>query len=112
MNQAILAEEAQDEAKDLSDAGHEAVLDAEDEFESVADYHRLAARHFAAAADHHLAAAAADDEDDQEAVARHAHLAYRHQLHGVQYAEVAVLDNDGLLDEHDEELLDEADHAQ
>jgi hypothetical protein len=81
----------------------------EQDFESVADYHRLAARHFSAAADHHLAAAAADDEGDHEATGRHAHLAYRHQLHGVQYAEVAVLDNDELDDEHDEL---EDDHAQ
>lgn len=71
----------------------------EEEFESAAEYHRMAAQHFADAAKHHLLAATADDEGDNEANARHAYLAYRHQLNGVQYAEIAVMDNDSLEDE-------------
>ena len=76
------------------------------EFESVGDQHRLAAHHFAAAAKHHLAAAAANDEDDVDANARHAFLAYRHQLNGAQYAEIAVMDNESLEDEFDAEATE------
>ena len=49
--------QAQD-LQDLPEGVTQELLD-EDDFETVADYHRLAARHFSAAADHHLAAAAA-----------------------------------------------------
>ena len=74
----------------------EDVLD--DEFETVGEYHRMAALHFSAAAKHHLAAAAADDEGNVETTARHAFKAFRHQLNAVQYAEIAVMDNEGLDD--------------
>ena len=76
----------------------------EEEAGSIGDHHRMAARHFSAAAKHHLAAAAADDDGDDEANAHHAHQAYRHQLNGVQYAEIAVMDNESLEDEFDEEV--------
>ncbi|MCV2349148.1 hypothetical protein [Paucibacter sp. Y2R2-4] len=68
----------------------------DEDSESIGDLHRIAAQHFSAAAEHHLAAAAADDEGDIESLARHAYLAYRHQLNAVQYAEIAALDNDAL----------------
>ena len=90
----------QDNAADL-DTLHDAAED--DAFESIGDHHRMAAHHFSAAAKHHLAAAVADDEGDDEANARHAHLAYRHQLNGVQYAEIAVMDNESL-----EEAIEDA----
>lgn len=73
----------------------------DDEFETAAEYHRMAALHFSAAAKHHLAAASADDEGDGESTARHAFQAFRHQLNAVQYAEIAVMDNDGLDDDID-----------
>ena len=57
---------------------------------------------FETAAKHHLAAATADDEGDNDATARHAFQAYRHQLNGVQYAEIAVMDNESLEEEFDE----------
>ena len=47
------------------------------------------------------AAAVADDEGHFEATARHAHLAYRHQLNAVQYAEIAAMESDSLDDEFD-----------
>jgi hypothetical protein len=72
---------------------------ADEEFETIGDYHRMAAHHFEAAAKHHLAAAAADDEGDEETNARHALLAYRHQLNGVQYAEIAQMESDTLEQE-------------
>lgn len=75
--------------------------DFDEEFENPAEYHRMAARHFAAAAKHHLAAAAADDDGDSDSTASHAFQAYRHQLNGVQYAEIAVMDNDNLEDENE-----------
>jgi hypothetical protein len=68
----------------------------DDEVDTAGELHRLAAHHFAAAAKYHLLAATADDEGDNEANARYAHLAYRHQLNGTQYAEIAVMDNDSL----------------
>jgi hypothetical protein len=73
----------------------------EDDFETIGDYHRMAAHHFTAAAKHHLAAADADDEGNEEANARHALLAYRHQLNGVQCAEIAMMESDTLDDEFD-----------
>lgn len=80
---------------------------AEEEFESIADHHRMAAHHFMAAAKHHLAAAQADEEGNEEGQAAHAWLAYRHQLNGVQYAEIAAMDSDALEDEFDEPLVQE-----
>ena len=74
---------------------------ADEDFETIGDYHRMAAHHFSAAAKHHLAAADADDEGHEEANARHALLAYRHQLNGVQCAEIAMMESDTLDDEFD-----------
>jgi hypothetical protein len=85
-----------------SDGVSEQHLDEED-FETLAQYHRMAAHHFSAAAKHHLSAAAADEEGDDESVARHAYMAYRHQLSGLQYAEIAAMDNDGLEDEYEQQ---------
>jgi len=71
----------------------------EEEFETIGDYHRMAADHFQAAANHHQAAASADDDGDDVAYARHVVLAYRHQLNGVQCAEIAMMESDALEDE-------------
>ncbi|WP_295955582.1 hypothetical protein [Rhodoferax sp.] len=76
----------------------------DEEFETVGDHHRMAAHHFAAAAKLHLQAAAADDEGDDEATARHAYVAYRHQLNGTQYAEIAVMDSETMEDEDSAEI--------
>ena len=74
----------------------------EDDFDTIGDYHRMAARHFQAAAKHHLAAAAADDEGDDAANARHALQAYRHQLSGVQCAEIAQMESESVEDDLEE----------
>ena len=88
--------------EDLSPlAGATAQELAEEDFETIGDYHRMAAHHFQAAAKHHLAAATADDDGDEETQARHAFLAYRHQLNGVQCAEIAMMESDTLDDEFD-----------
>jgi hypothetical protein len=67
-----------------------------EEYQSHRDHHRAAAAHFVAAAKHHLVAATADDEGKPEAANRHAYLAYRHRLHGVQYAEIAAMHSEKL----------------
>jgi hypothetical protein len=79
----------------------------DEEFETVGDHHRMAAHHFAAAAKLHLLAATADDEGDDEAAARHAYTAYRHQLNGVQYAEIAVMDSETMEDDDSAEIVAE-----
>jgi hypothetical protein len=66
----------------------------DDEFETVGDFHRKAAHYFSEAARQHLAAAAADDEGDEVALELHAFKAYRHQLNGVQCAEIAVMESE------------------
>lgn len=88
----------QDHAPAASQQVHGEVMadEFDEEFQSIGDHHRMAAHHFTAAARHHLAAATADDEGDDEANARHAHQAYRHQLNGTQYAEIAIMDNEAL----------------
>jgi len=72
-----------------------------DEEDTIGDYHRMAAHHFNACAKHHMAAAHADDEGNEEAAVKHAHLAYRHQLNAVQYAEIAAMESESLDDEFD-----------
>jgi hypothetical protein len=78
------------------------------EYESVGDYHRQAAHHFSAAAKQHLKAAEADDDGDEESLILHAHLAYRHQLNGTQYAEIAAMECELEVDdaELDEEVTE------
>jgi hypothetical protein len=78
--------------------------DVDDEYESVGDHHRAAAEHFAAAARHHLAAADAEDKGDSDTADRHAYLAYRQRLNGVQYAEIAVMDSERVEDEIEGDL--------
>jgi len=72
-----------------------------DDEDTIGDYHRMAAHHFNACAKHHMAAAHADDEGNEEAAAKHAYLAYRHQLNAVQYAEIAAMESESLDDEFD-----------
>ncbi len=83
----------------------------DEELETTGDVHRLAAHHFAAAAKFHLMAADAADEGDQQANSHHAYLAYGHQLNAVQYAEVAVMENDNLEEEELEEEDAEVTHG-
>jgi hypothetical protein len=67
---------------------------AEQEFiqSEVAEYHRLAARHFELAAKHHMVAAEADEEDDILTAGYHAYVAHGHQLRAVEYAAIAAED--------------------
>ena len=52
------------------------------------------------------AAARADDDGDEDSNARHAYLAYQHQLNGVRYAEIAALNSESMEEELTEEDFD------
>ena len=77
----------------------EHVEEVEVDYEGVGDYHRQAAHHFAAAANHHLKAAQGNDDGNDESLILHAHMAYRHQLNGIQYAEIAAMESEFEADE-------------
>jgi len=77
----------------------------EDDFVSIAHCHALAAEHFQAAAQQHLQAADAYEAGNLYESHRRAYLAYRHQLLGTQYAEMAAL-------EEEEADFDDADETQ
>jgi hypothetical protein len=68
--------------------------DFEEEYETLADYHRIAAMHYSEAAKHHTLAADADDHGHTEARNTHVFLAYRHKLIANQYAEMAVIESE------------------
>jgi hypothetical protein len=76
----------------------------EEEYESLADYHRIAALHYSQAAKHHSLAADADDQGHEEARNSHVFLAYRHKLIANQYAEMAVIESDELTDDVSDEI--------
>jgi hypothetical protein len=76
----------------------------EEEYESLADYHRIAALHYSQAAKHHSLAADADDQGHEEARNSHVFLAYRHKLIANQYAEMAVIESDELTDDDSDEI--------
>lgn len=80
-----------------------------DDFESIAEQHRMAAHHFTLAARHHLAAADANESGETALAAQHAFLAYRHRLAANQYAEIAAMDDDSLddLDDFQKEMYEE-----
>jgi hypothetical protein len=73
------------------------------EYESLADYHRIAALHYSQASKHHSLAAEADDQGHEEARDSHVFLAYRHKLVANQYAEMAVIESDELSDDASED---------
>jgi len=76
-------------------------LEDDEEYETLADYHRMASLHYAQAAKHHSLAADADDHGHDESRNSHSFLAYRHQLVANQYAEMAVIESDDLGEEVD-----------
>ena len=68
----------------------------DDLFESVGESHRMASFHFKEASKHHELAASAFDLADHTTCDMRAFMAYRHQLNAVQYAEIAVMEIQGL----------------
>jgi hypothetical protein len=71
-------------------------VDFVDDFESPAESHRMAAYHFKQAYMQHELAASAYESGDQNATDMHAFIAYRHQLNAVQFAEIAVMEVQGI----------------
>lgn len=67
-----------------------------DDLESPSESHRMAAYHFKQAYLQHELAASAFDGGDQNATDMHAFIAYRHQLNAVQFAEIAVMEVQGI----------------
>jgi hypothetical protein len=76
----------------------------EEEYESIGDYHRIAALHYSQASKHHSLAADADDQGHEEARNSHVFLAYRHKLVANQYAEMAVIESDELSEDDLDEI--------
>jgi hypothetical protein len=74
----------------------------EEDFESVSHCHLLAAEHFQMAAQHHAQAAQAHDAGNLYESHRRGYLAYRHQLLGTQYAEMAAVEDEDAFEEDDE----------
>jgi hypothetical protein len=73
----------------------------DEDFESPSECHRSAAYHFLQAAKQHSLAAQAWESGDQNATDMHSFMAYRHQLNAVQYAEIAVMEVQGLDEQED-----------
>lgn len=84
----------------MSEQKYDEVLEIDTEFtddlESPSESHRMAAYHFKQAYLQHELAASAYDNGDQNATDMHAFIAYRHQLNAVQFAEIAVMEVQGI----------------
>jgi hypothetical protein len=81
----------------------ELVEEYEEEFETPAELHRMAAYHFMQASKQHELAAEAFENDDQVTCDLHSLRAYKHELNGRQYSEMAMMDADDIDDVEDVE---------
>ena len=81
----------------------ELVEEYEEEFETPAELHRMAAYHFMQASKQHELAAEAFENDDQITCDLHSLRAYKHELNGRQYSEMAMMDADDIDDIEDVE---------
>jgi hypothetical protein len=79
----------------------ELVEEYEEEFETPAELHRMAAHHLMQASKQHELAAEAFENDDQVTCDLHALRAYKHELNGRQYSEMAMMDADDIDDIED-----------
>ena len=79
----------------------ELVEEYEEEFETPAELHRMAAYHFMQASKQHELAAEAFENDDQITCDLHSLRAYKHELNGRQYSEMAMMDADDIDDIED-----------
>ena len=84
----------------MSEHKNDEVLEIDTEFtddlESPSESHRMAAYHFKQAYLQHELAASAYESEDQNATDMHSFIAYRHQLNAVQFAEIAVMEVQGI----------------
>ena len=76
----------------------ELVEEYEEEFETPAELHRMAAFHLMQASKQHELAAEAFENDDQVTCDLHALRAYKHELNARQYSEMAMMNANDIDD--------------
>jgi hypothetical protein len=86
----------------------ELVEEYQDEIETPGELHRMAAYHLMQASRQHELAAEAFENDDQITCDLHSLRAYKHELNGRQYSEMAMMDADDIDDIDDIEDLEAA----
>ena len=83
----------------------ELIEEYQDEIETPGELHRMAAYHLMQASRQHELAAQAFENDDQITCDLHSLRAYKHELNGRQYSEMAMMDADDIDDIEDLEAL-------
>ena len=81
----------------------ELIEEYQDEIETPGELHRMAAYHLMQASKQHELAAEAFENDDQVSCDLHSLRAYKHELNGRQYSEMAMMDADDIDDVEDVE---------
>jgi hypothetical protein len=79
----------------------ELIEEYQDEIETPGELHRMAAYHLMQASKQHELAAEAFENDDQVSCDLHSLRAYKHELNGRQYSEMAMMDIDDIDDIED-----------
>ena len=79
----------------------ELIEEYQEEFETPGELHRMAAYHLMQASKQHELAAEAFENDDQVSCDLHSLRAYKHELNGRQYSEMAMMDIDDIDDIED-----------
>jgi hypothetical protein len=79
----------------------ELIEEYQEEFETPGELHRMAAYHLMQASRQHELAAQAFENDDQITCDLHSLRAYKHELNGRQYSEMAMMDADDIDDIED-----------
>jgi hypothetical protein len=79
----------------------ELIEEYQEEFETPGELHRMAAYHLMQASRQHELAAEAFENDDQITCDLHSLRAYKHELNGRQYSEMAMMDADDIDDIED-----------
>jgi hypothetical protein len=83
----------------------ELIEEYQEEFETPGELHRMAAYHLMQASRQHELAAQAFENDDQITCDLHSLRAYKHELNGRQYSEMAMMDADDIDDIEDLEAM-------
>ncbi|MCE2865512.1 MAG: hypothetical protein LW804_07885 [Cryomorphaceae bacterium] len=83
----------------------ELIEEYQEEFETPGELHRMAAYHLMQASRQHELAAEAFENDDQITCDLHSLRAYKHELNGRQYSEMAMMDADDIDDIEDPEAI-------
>ena len=83
----------------------ELIEEYQEEFETPGELHRMAAYHLMQASRQHELAVEAFENDDQITCDLHSFRAYKHELNGRQYSEMAMMDADDIDDIEDPEAI-------